>query len=325
MSSSRPPPPPPKPPRLQAKRPYRPAAVLPIEAVTLPREAMESTEYLDVKHMIISKHVGIDQVDRATDHVDMVRTEPAQVAEQFFESPKPTDAQPIENQYYESVSSPELEIVDMQIEDDDHNEEEEDEKITDIVLNQDKSIETDDVVDEDNQQYEYFDEKQIPSNKSVNLLSDHVQRHSVQECNEEEEEYDEEALNKDIELAKSTKPLLFEIEEEKLLDHLRMRNPELLPKLIKMHLLMLLDLNGDTFASIFEESATVIEEGKRLGTIKRRKHESKNQDKCKLKGNVNIIKTLKLLFVFHSHFPTSIDRRRNLSNVPANRLHWQRI
>jgi hypothetical protein len=273
MSSRLPPPPPPKPPRLQVRH-FRQAASLPIDAVTLPREAMESTEYLDVQKKIISKQEeGADEVDRVADSTT-IRAEPAQVDNKNDS----VVATRLDMDDDESDESPEVQLVDMQIDDDpnsDHIEgETEDEAIASDTIESDK--------DDDASCSEYFDVNQPKSRLDLNT----EQPLPVDGISEQEDEDDsqDESETDDIPTATGSKSKLFEIEDAKLLDHLRMRNPELLPKLIKMHLLMLLDLNGDTFASIFEEGNSSAEEGKRTGTIKRRKHESKNQDKC----NVNI-------------------------------------
>ena len=144
-----------------------------------------------------------------------------------------------------------------------------------------------------------------------NVIVDKIVKSDLETCN--------------VDMRESISPVFY-VEDSKLIEHLRMRNPELLPKLIKMHLSMLLDLNGECFANIFEENLLPpVEEGKRFGTIKKRKHESKVKDeKRKLDENCGkICSFIKLFFSFtHSHLSTDAHRRRHLPNVHFDRFHW---
>lgn len=57
---------------------------------------------------------------------------------------------------------------------------------------------------------------------------------------------------------------------------LRVRNENTLIKLVKMHLLLLLDLDGENFSNVFEENAGG---SKKTNTIKKKKQDGKSQEK----------------------------------------------
>ena len=59
---------------------------------------------------------------------------------------------------------------------------------------------------------------------------------------------------------------------------LRVRNEDTLIKLVKMHLLILLDLDGENFSNVFEEDSV---SSKKTNTAKKKKQDSRSQEKGK--------------------------------------------
>lgn len=65
---------------------------------------------------------------------------------------------------------------------------------------------------------------------------------------------------------------------------LRVRNESTLIKLVKMHLLLLLDLHGENFSNVFEDENDGA--SKKTNTLKKKKQDHKSQDKGRVAANV---------------------------------------
>lgn len=285
MSSSVPPPPPPKPPRMRtcnARLAKQPAPPPPRRQSDQPPADSSTADDLEPRSMELA--AGVDEVDRPVDGtlerpVDSlvartVRCWPRRVSQSYTCRAEPAlvpDEEEVEPaaECVELVAKSSDSETDAELEDEEYDDAEDgigepgDEADDELEEEQDDEPDADAIEELASLQAELAESLDqtgvaVVSNELRKSLE---RKHSLKQPRPSG--------------SRSASPAFY-IEEAKLIDHLRMRNPELLPKLIKMHLSMLLDLNGDAFANIFEEPA---EEAKRFATIKKRKHESKQQEK----------------------------------------------